>query len=355
MGLFLAMALAIWGIGAVMKAPLRLRQGLIAVLWAGFALGAWALPPEAGLRQVVGGSVAPWALLGGGVALVGLYRAGLARLRGRVVAAQVKADAVNPVRAGSFSESELERYARHIVLREVGGSGQKKLKNAKVLVIGAGGLGAPALLYLAASGVGRIGVIDDDLVEGSNLQRQVIHSDERIGMAKVQSAVMAMRGLNPFIELRPYQRRLTEEIAAELFADYDVILDGTDNFATRYLSNKVAVAQGKPLISGALTQWEGQVTVFDAAKGTPCYRCIFPEAPAAGLAPACAEAGVIAPLPGVVGSMMALEAVKVITGAGAALRGEMVIYDGLWSETRKIKLHPRADCPDCGALAKSAV
>ena len=252
-------------------------------------------------------------------------------------------------RGGLFSETELERYARHIVLREIGGPGQKALKEARVLVIGAGGLGSPALLYLAAAGVGTIGVIDEDTVENSNLQRQVIHDDRDIGLPKVRSAADAMRAQNPSVAVRPYARRLTDEIAADLFADYDLILDGTDNFETRYLSNATACALGKPLVSGALSQWEGQVSVFDTARGTPCYQCIFPEAPAPGLAPSCAEAGVLGPLPGVVGSMMAAEAVKVVTGAGTPLRGEMLIYDALYGETRKIALKKRPDCPVCGS------
>jgi molybdopterin/thiamine biosynthesis adenylyltransferase len=180
-----------------------------------------------------------------------------------------------------------------------------------------------------------------------NLQRQVIHRDQDIGVPKVFSAERAMKAVNPFLEVRPYQRRLDPEIAEELFADYDVILDGTDNFTTRYLANDMAVKLGKPLISGALSQWEGQLSVFHPAQGGPCYQCIFPEAPAAGLAPSCAEAGVLGPLPGVIGSMMAVEAVKLITGAGQVLRGEMLIYDALWGETRKINLKPREDCPIC--------
>ena len=223
-----------------------------------------------------------------------------------------------------------------------------------VLVIGAGGLGSPALLYLAAAGVGTIGVIDDDVVDSGNLQRQVIHRDAHIGMPKVFSAEAAMKALNPYVTVRPYKRRLTEEIAGALLADYDLVLDGTDNFDTRYLVNRAAVARGLPLVSGALSQWEGQVSVFDPKTGGPCYRCIFPEAPAAGLAPSCAEAGVLAPLPGVIGSMMAVEAIKQITGAGQVLRGEMLIYDALWGETRKIALKRRAECPDCGAGAPDA-
>ena len=246
-----------------------------------------------------------------------------------------------------FSETELERYARHIVLRELGGPGQKKLKQARVLVIGAGGLGAPALQYLAAAGVGTIGVIDDDVVENANLQRQVIHRDADIGMPKVFSAQQAMEAQNLNVKVLPYQRRLNDEIALDLFADFDLILDGTDNFETRYLVNRTAVALDKPLISGALSQWEGQLSVFDPTHGSPCYQCIFPEAPADGLAPSCSEAGVVGPLPGVVGSMMAVEAIKVITGAGMALRGEMLIYDALYGESRKITLAKRPDCPIC--------
>jgi molybdopterin/thiamine biosynthesis adenylyltransferase len=230
----------------------------------------------------------------------------------------------------------------------MGGLGQKKLKDAKVLVVGAGGLGSPVLLYLAAAGVGTIGVVDDDVVGNSNLQRQVIHPDQMIGEPKVFSAAEAMAAQNPFVTVRPYQRRLTEDDAADLIADYDLVLDGTDNFDTRYLVNRTCVALGKPLISGALSQWEGQLSVFDPAQGAPCYQCIFPQAPAPELAPSCSEAGVVGPLPGVVGTMMAVEAIKVITGAGAVLRGEMMIYDALWGETRKIALKPRVDCPTCG-------
>ncbi|MBR9650957.1 HesA/MoeB/ThiF family protein [Thalassovita aquimarina] len=337
------MAAAIWGIGAALKAPYALRGGMIGLLWLAVVALHLVLPDGHGLRQSTGGSAAPWLLLGGFAALALVYRQGLGWARNR---AQPEPEPEKP--AGIFNETELNRYARHIVLREIGGTGQKKLKNAKVLVIGAGGLGSPALLYLAASGVGTIGVIDDDEVDNSNLQRQVIHRDTDIGMAKVFSAKVAMEAQNPFVEVRPYKRRLEAEMAEDLFADYDLILDGTDNFVTRYLSNAAAAKLGKPLISGALSQWEGQVSVFDPATSGPCYQCIFPEAPAPGLAPSCAEAGVIGPLPGVVGAIMAVEAIKLITGAGAPLRGEMLIYDALWGETRKIALKKRPDCPVCG-------
>jgi molybdopterin/thiamine biosynthesis adenylyltransferase len=213
-----------------------------------------------------------------------------------------------------------------------------------------GGLGSPALLYLAAAGVGQIGIIDDDVVENSNLQRQVIHTDDRIGMPKVQSAMEAMRAQNPFVTIKPYNRRLDESFAPELFAEYDLVLDGTDNFTTRYLVNETCVAGRIPLISAALTQWEGQISVYDPANDAPCYACIFPEAPAAGLVPRCAEAGVIGPLPGVVGAMMAVEAVKMVTGAGDSLRGRLMMYDALYAETRIIGITRRADCAVCGAV-----
>jgi molybdopterin/thiamine biosynthesis adenylyltransferase len=251
--------------------------------------------------------------------------------------------------APTFGEAELDRYARHIVLREIGGTGQKKLKAAKVLVIGAGGLGSPALLYLAASGVGTIGVVDDDEVANSNLQRQIIHTDARIGMPKVESAAVAMTALNPDVCVRMYRSRLAPDNAATLLADYDLVLDGSDNFDTRYLANRTAVALRKPLISAAITQWEGQISLYHPAGGGPCYECVFPQRPEAGLAPSCAEAGVVAPLPGIVGAMMALEAVKYLAGAGRPLRGELLIHDALWGETRKIRTSPRIDCAVCGA------
>ncbi|MEM8850792.1 MAG: HesA/MoeB/ThiF family protein, partial [Pseudomonadota bacterium] len=247
-------------------------------------------------------------------------------------------------------EAELARYARHIVLREVGGPGQKRLKQAKVLVVGAGGLGSPVLLYLGAAGVGTIGVIDDDVVGQSNLQRQIAHTDARIGTPKVASAQAGVAGVNPFVTVRPYNRRLTEDIAEDLIADYDLVVDGCDNFETRQMVNRACVATGRPLIAGAITQWEGQVTIYDPAGGAPCLACLFPEAPAPGLAPSCAEAGVIGALPGVVGSVMALEVIKEITGAGTPLRGTMLLWDGLDADARRVKVKRRADCPVCGDI-----
>lgn len=336
------MAGAIWAVGVLAKAPKSMRFSMIAVLYAAVVLLHLILPDGHALRMATGETVAPWLMLGGAGALVLGYRAGLTWLR-----QQAKPEAQNTPQA-LFSDTELNRYARHIVMREIGGLGQKKLKDAKVLVVGAGGLGAPVLSYLAAAGVGTIGVVDDDAVDNSNLQRQIIHKDAAIGMPKVHSAAKEMMAQNPFITVRPYARRLDAESAKALIADYDLVLDGTDNFDTRYLVNEACVALKKPLVSGALTQWEGQISLYDPAQNAPCYRCVFPEAPAAGLAPNCSEAGVIGPLPGVVGSMMAMEAIKAITGAGATLRGEMLIYDGLYGESRKISLKRRADCPTCG-------
>ena len=249
---------------------------------------------------------------------------------------------------GGFAAGELDRYARHIMLHQIGGAGQRRLKAARVLVIGAGGLGSPALMYLAASGVGTIGVIDDDRVEVSNLQRQIIHTDQRVGMAKVDSAAIAMRGLNPWVVVRPYQQRLTDANAAALFADHDLILDGSDNFDTRYLVNRVAVALGKPLIAAAIAQREGQISLYDPARGGPCYECVFPTRPAPGMVPSCAEAGVVSPLPGVIGALMALEAVKFLTGAGQGLRGRLMLFDGLYGESRVIGVERRDGCAVCG-------
>lgn len=363
MALVLLLAAVIWGIGWAMGAPVRARLAMLGVLYAA-VLGATLLLPEgSALRAAMGGSPLPWLVLGGAVTAVAGYRALLSRLRARARAPAApggeapEAGAASPAAGGAgaaegpFRPAELERYARHIMLRELGGPGQRRLRAARVLVVGAGGLGSPALLYLAAAGVGTLGVIDDDAVENANLQRQIIHTDARIGMPKVFSAEQAIRALNPFVTVRPYHRRLTEEIADALLSDYDLVLDGSDNFATRYLVNRSAVRTGRPLIAAAMTQWEGQISLYHPAAGGPCYQCVFPEPPAPGLVPSCAEAGIVAPLPGVIGSLMALEAVKTITGAGQGLMGRLLIYDALHAESRTILLRPRADCPVCGAGA----
>lgn len=247
-----------------------------------------------------------------------------------------------------LTKDEIRRYARHIFLREVGGPGQGRLKDANVLVVGAGGLGAPVLLYLAGAGVGHMTVIDDDQVSVSNLQRQVIFRSSDIGRQKVEAASDAMMGLNPYIDVSPISLRLTEENGADLIAAHDLVIDGSDNFQTRHLVNRLCVAAGKPLLSGAISQWEGQLSLFDPAQGAPCLACVFPVIPADGLAPSCAEAGVMGALPGVVGAMMATEAIKEITGAGASLRGRLILYDALWGESREISVERDPACPVCG-------
>ncbi|MGQ0565673.1 MAG: HesA/MoeB/ThiF family protein [Gemmobacter sp.] len=323
---FVVLSVAIWKGGAYFGAKTRQRLVAIAVLAVALAAG---------------DDVRVWLVLGLAGALVAGYIEILRRVR-------IRAAPAAPLPSGPFTPSELDRYARHITLREIGGTGQRRLKDAKVLVVGAGGLGSPLLMYLAAAGVGRSGVIDADMVENANLARQIIHADARIGMPKVFSAEIAMKALNPFVEVRPYHRRLTEDIAGDLFAEYDLILDGSDNFDTRYLVNRVAVATGKPLIAAAITQWEGQLSLYHPAAGGPCFACVFPHRPAPGLVPTCAEAGVAGPLPGVIGAMMALEAVKHVTGAGETLTGRLMIHDALHAETRMIRAGKRADCAVCG-------
>ena len=343
----LAMAAALWALGALMGATHRQRWVLIGALALAVAVALIVLPEGHPMRGMLGGDLRLWALLGAGVALVLAYRAGLRRLRRRVVTEGVAAAAARP--APAFEDAELDRYARHIILHEIGGPGQRRLKEARVLVVGAGGLGSTALMSLAAAGVGTIGVIDPDVVEASNLQRQIVHDTGTLGAPKVFSAMARMRAINPFVTVRPYHRALEAGMAEELIADYDLVLDGTDGFDTRYAVNRACVARGVPLIGAALTQWEGQISVYDPARGAPCYACPFPEAPDRALVPTCAEAGVAGPLPGVLGSMMALEAVKVITGAGDPLRGRLLIYDGLYGEARVIAAERRADCAVCGS------
>ncbi len=344
---FLAIAGALWALGAALRAPRQARWLTIALLYVVVLMIEVGLPEGTALRALFGGSAGLWVLVGALAAVVLAYREGLRRLRARAPVAAPPA----PV-PGAMGEAELERYARHIVLREIGGPGQRRLKEARVLVVGAGGLGAPALLYLAGAGVGRIGVIDDDRVDASNLQRQVIHRDEDQDVPKAFSAVRAMAALNPHLDLRPYNRRLTEAIAAELIGEHDLVLDGTDDWDTRALVNRAAVGAGVPLISGAISQWEGQVSLFDPARGTPCRACVFPAPPALGAAPGCAEGGVLGPLPGIVGSIMAAESVKHLTGAGETLAGRLLIYDALHADARVIRIRPRPDCAVCGGRGR---
>lgn len=263
------------------------------------------------------------------------------------------ATAKDVARPSPMTDSELERYARHIVLREIGGAGQNRLRAAKVVVVGAGGLGSPVLEYLAAAGVGSITIVDHDVVSLSNLQRQVLFDDRHLGRAKVVAARERLHRLNPGISVAPVQTRLDNANADDLLRLHDLVLDGTDSFGVRQIVNRAAVALGIPLVSGAISQWEGQVTVFSVADGTPCYACVFPNEPAPGVAPSCAEAGVIGALPGIIGSMMASEAIKVITGAGEALMGHLLMFDALQGEFRKIRLVRRHDCEVCGGAPGS--
>lgn len=254
----------------------------------------------------------------------------------------------------AFTTEELNRYARHIVLHEIGGPGQQRLKQAKVLVIGAGGLGSPAILYLAAAGVGTLGVVDDDIVSLSNLQRQIIHATDEVDQPKTESAARAVERINPHVTFVAHAHRIEPENAEALIADYELVLDGCDNFETRYLVNETCTRLGKTLVSAAIGRWEGQLSVFRPHLGGPCYACVFPEAPAPGTVPACAEAGVLGAMAGVMGTMQAVEAVKVITQSGDPLDGRLFLYDALRADTRSIRLSKREDCRVCGCTGRFA-
>jgi len=249
--------------------------------------------------------------------------------------------------AAALSNDEIQRYSRHLILPEVGMEGQLKLKQAKVLMIGAGGLGAPLGLYLAAAGIGKIGMVDFDVVEMSNLQRQVIHGTSDIGRPKIDSAAERMADINPYLEIVKYNTRLSSENALDIFKDYDIVVDGTDNFPTRYLVNDACVLLGKPNAYGSIFRFEGQATVFGYQDG-PCYRCLYPEPPPPGLVPSCAEGGVLGILPALVGSIQATETVKIILGKGETLSGRLVLYDALNMKFRELKLRRNPDCPLCG-------
>jgi adenylyltransferase/sulfurtransferase len=247
----------------------------------------------------------------------------------------------------ALNHSELNRYSRHIALNEVGIDGQRRLKAARVLVVGAGGLGSPVALYLAAAGIGRIGLIDFDRVDLTNLQRQVLFRTDHVGQPKAEVAARELKRLNPEIEVRAIVDRLTRDNALELIANYDVIIDGTDNFPARYLINDACVLSGKPYVYGSILRFDGQVSVFDPARG-PCYRCLFREPPPAGLVPSCAEGGVLGVLPGIIGSLQALEAIKLILGRDDALVGRLVLFDALRFRWRELQLRKNPDCPVCG-------
>ncbi len=247
------------------------------------------------------------------------------------------------------------RYSRHVMLPEVGLEGQQALLASRVLCIGAGGLGSPSSLYLAAAGVGTIGLIDDDVVDASNLQRQILHSTERIGMPKVDSAEMTLTALNPDVVVNKHQERLTSDNVMSVLDGYDVIVDGADNFQTRYLLNDAALKLGKPVIHSSIFRFEGQLTVF-SARGEPCYRCLYPEPPPPEEAPSCQEAGVLGVLPGIMGVLQATEAIKLIIGIGTSLAGRLLIYDALKTKFRELKLRRDPSCPTCGeGVDRSAI
>jgi len=252
-----------------------------------------------------------------------------------------------------ITDQELLRYARHVVLDEVGEEGQEKLLGSKVLVVGAGGLGSPALLYLAAAGVGTLGIVDDDDVDLSNLQRQIVHATDRVGMAKVESAKISLEAVNPEVRVVAHRTRLDASNVASLIRGYDLVLDGSDNFKTRYLLNDACYFARRPLVSAALLRFDGQVSTFKPyLEGEhPCYRCLFAEAPPADLVPRCEEAGIFGAVAGVVGSLQAVEALKELLGLGDSLSGSLLIYDGLGANFRKIKIPRDPDCALCGARA----
>ncbi|HEX2942683.1 MAG TPA: molybdopterin-synthase adenylyltransferase MoeB [Rhodopila sp.] len=250
-----------------------------------------------------------------------------------------------------FSEDEIQRYSRHILLREVGGIGQAKLKAARVLVVGAGGLGSPLMLYLAAAGIGTIGVVDDDVVDLSNLQRQVAHTTDRIGVSKVESAAQAARAINPDVRIEQYPMRLSADTALDLISRYDLVCDGTDNFATRFLVADACVLARKTLVSAAVLRFEGQLSVFKPHEGGPCYRCLYPEPPPPGAVPTCSEAGVLGAVTGVMGTLQATEVLKEILGIGETLSGRLLVWDALDSRFRTVKLRPDPACALCGPEA----
>src|SRR6201987_2979171 len=247
----------------------------------------------------------------------------------------------------TLNKDEILRYSRHLIMPEVGMEGQQKLKAARVLCIGAGGLGSPLALYLAAAGVGTLGLVDFDVVDFTNLQRQIIHSTADVGRKKLDSAAEKLKAINPFINLKTFETRLSSENALELFRDFDIVADGTDNFPTRYLVNDACVLSGKPNVYGSIFRFEGQASVFATEQG-PCYRCLYPEPPPPGLVPSCAEGGVLGILPGLVGVIQATETIKLILGKGEPLIGRLLLVDALAMKFRELKLRKNPDCPACG-------
>jgi sulfur-carrier protein adenylyltransferase/sulfurtransferase len=249
--------------------------------------------------------------------------------------------------AEGLSVDEVKRYSRHLIIPEIGMAGQKRLKNARVLAVGAGGLGSPALVYLAAAGVGTLGIVEFDVVDESNLQRQIIHGQSDVGRSKAESARDSVKEINPYVTVEVHEERLDSSNVMEIFAQYDLIVDGTDNFATRYLVNDAAVLLGKPYIWGSIYRFDGQVSVFWADHG-PCYRCLYPEPPPPGMVPSCAEGGVLGVMAGTIGTLQVNEAIKVLTGVGEPLLGTLMVYDALESSFRRVRVRKDPDCAVCG-------
>lgn len=246
-----------------------------------------------------------------------------------------------------FTDEQIERYSRHIILPEVGGAGQQKMLEARILLLGAGGLGSPAAYYLAAAGIGNLGIVDFDQVDLSNLQRQIIHSTERIGMLKTESAKKTIQALNPDVNVTLYNQKIDSSNILSIIKDYDYVVDGSDNFPTRYLVNDACVMENKTLIHGSIYRFEGQVTVFKPNSG-PCYRCLYPEPPPPGMSPNCQEGGVLGVLAGIIGNLQVVEVLKLILGIGEPLVGKLLIYDALKTEFRNLNLRKDASCPLCG-------
>jgi len=246
-----------------------------------------------------------------------------------------------------FTDEQIERYSRHIILPEVGGAGQQKMLEAKILLLGAGGLGSPAAYYLAAAGIGNLGIVDFDQVDLSNLQRQIIHSTDRIGMLKTESAKKTIQALNPDVNVTLYNEKIDSSNIISIIKDYDYVVDGSDNFPTRYLVNDACVMENKTLIHGSIYRFEGQVTVFKPNSG-PCYRCLYPEPPPPGMSPNCQEGGVLGVLAGIIGNLQVVEVLKLILGIGEPLVGKLLIYDALKTEFRNLNLRKDASCPLCG-------
>lgn len=267
----------------------------------------------------------------------------------------MKNDMERPHVAGQelhFSDEELQRYSRHLVMPQVGPEGQEKLRQASVVIVGLGGLGSPAAMYLAAAGIGRIGLVDYDTVDISNLQRQILHPTKSVGKSKVASARETLERINPLVRLDVFEKRLTSENALEILREYDVVIDCSDNFPSRYLINDACVLLDKPDVYGSVFQFDGQLSVFSVKDGNgnrgPCYRCLFPSPPPAGLVPDCAEGGVLGVLPGIIGSLQALEAIKLILGKGEVLSGKLLLFDAMKSEFHGLKVRRRNECPACG-------